>query len=533
MAETYLNTTTSIVDYLKSKGQDSSFPARKKLYEESGLADRLGQYTGSEFQNPALLKQLNTPTPTPTPTPTTPTETPPPTGVTATGAVETAGGGDESGFGSIKSPEFNATSFMEQFNKIPSASDALAQVESSPQFKLSKERNEAQIALSTAESEAQKAQLSTQFAQDVEAYKRKFEQAGLFFSGDLGVQIKSLSDTLAASSLGVDRKLAGILLDANFDMRKQVLTDVEQIINTAIGQNDKARESALKQLNEAGLTIVGNKLVPTLEAQKEFFDQNMAMMKEARESRNMELTQKLALASFDQRLNEFDALNTQRNALNAMSIERLKIAQTNAYTSQERNAILNQIREINLMNMTAVSPGQVVNAQNGLPAKLTDVQRTRYAGYDQFINYFVPNIQTLINKVPTGGAVGRLMTTVQDKPVGQRGLNQDQEQFLVMLVDMNNTLLYLRSGKQINEQEFERLKATLPSPNKTNEQNRIDTTTFYNTMKSAYERELKISGYTIASGVATDVNVLSEVADNAEAELGDEEAYQLYLQESQ
>ena len=52
-------------------------------------------------------------------------------------------------------------------------------------------------------------------------------------------------------------------------------------------------------------------------------------------------------------------------------------------------------------------------------------------------------------------------------------------------------------------------------------------------MKSAYERELKISGYTIASGVATDVNVLSEVADNAEAELGDEEAYQLYLQESQ
>ena len=537
MAETKLNTTSSVVDYLKSQNQDSSFSARGSLYKEQGFEQRLGPYVGSAEQNTALLKQLSSQGQTTTPPPVTSS---PGSALTPPGSLEdplatTSGGGSEnpSGFGTLQLPEFDATGFLEQFDKVPSASEALAQVESSPQYKLSKEKNEAMTALSVAESEAGKAQLSTQFSQDVEAFKRNFETRGLFFSGDLGVQIKQLSDSLATSKLGIDRKLAGILLDANFDLRKQVLTDVEQIIGTAIGNNDKARESALKQLNEAGLTIVGNKLVPTLEAQKEFFDQNMALMKEARESRNMELTQQLQLASFEQRLNEFDALNTQRQTQNAISIESLKIRQQNAITSQERNAILDQIRQINLINMTAVSPGQIVNNATGLPVKLTETQRQRYAGYDQFVNYFVPEATTLINKVPTGGAVGRLMTSVQDKPVGQRGLNPEQEKFLVLIGDMNNTLLYLRSGKQINESEFERLKATLPSPNKTNQQNSVDITTFGRTMREIYTRELRVSGLNIAAGTPADINVLSEISDTEESTLSDEEAYQLYLQESQ
>ena len=49
-----LNTKTSIVDYLKSKGEDSSLSARKKLAESMGITN----YTGSSTQNTQLLKAL-------------------------------------------------------------------------------------------------------------------------------------------------------------------------------------------------------------------------------------------------------------------------------------------------------------------------------------------------------------------------------------------------------------------------------------------------------------------------------------------
>lgn len=74
-----LNTGTSIVDALKSKGQDSSYEARSKMASDLGIQN----YTGTAEQNVQLLKSLNTPiqsTPeipaeTPiTPTPITPTQ---------------------------------------------------------------------------------------------------------------------------------------------------------------------------------------------------------------------------------------------------------------------------------------------------------------------------------------------------------------------------------------------------------------------------------------------------------------------------
>ena len=49
-----LNTNTSIVDYLKSQGQDSSYASRKKLAEQYGI----GGYSGTAAQNTALLNAL-------------------------------------------------------------------------------------------------------------------------------------------------------------------------------------------------------------------------------------------------------------------------------------------------------------------------------------------------------------------------------------------------------------------------------------------------------------------------------------------
>ena len=48
----------SIVDYLKSKGEDSSFSARKKLAVEYGIVESEGDYKGSGTQNTSLMKAL-------------------------------------------------------------------------------------------------------------------------------------------------------------------------------------------------------------------------------------------------------------------------------------------------------------------------------------------------------------------------------------------------------------------------------------------------------------------------------------------
>src|SRR3990167_882726 len=55
-----LNTTTSIVDYLKSQNKPSDFTSRTSLYKNLGLDSRLGAYTGSFDQNTAFLKTLQT-----------------------------------------------------------------------------------------------------------------------------------------------------------------------------------------------------------------------------------------------------------------------------------------------------------------------------------------------------------------------------------------------------------------------------------------------------------------------------------------
>lgn len=57
-----LNTDVSIVDYLKSKNQDSSYTARKKLAEKYGISN----YSGLGEQNTQLLQKLKGGTSTPT-----------------------------------------------------------------------------------------------------------------------------------------------------------------------------------------------------------------------------------------------------------------------------------------------------------------------------------------------------------------------------------------------------------------------------------------------------------------------------------
>lgn len=58
MTKVNLQSTNSIIDYLSFQKKDSSYSARKKLYQEKGLNKRLGSFTGTGDQNTALLKTL-------------------------------------------------------------------------------------------------------------------------------------------------------------------------------------------------------------------------------------------------------------------------------------------------------------------------------------------------------------------------------------------------------------------------------------------------------------------------------------------
>lgn len=58
-----LNTSTSVVDFLKSQGKSSSFSSRAKLAVSQGIVSDASQYTGSSAQNTRLLSSLQSPAP--------------------------------------------------------------------------------------------------------------------------------------------------------------------------------------------------------------------------------------------------------------------------------------------------------------------------------------------------------------------------------------------------------------------------------------------------------------------------------------
>ena len=57
----------SIVDFLRTQGQNSSFTSRTKIYNDLGFSSRLGDYRGSDAQNRALLTRLQSNANTQTP----------------------------------------------------------------------------------------------------------------------------------------------------------------------------------------------------------------------------------------------------------------------------------------------------------------------------------------------------------------------------------------------------------------------------------------------------------------------------------
>lgn len=285
MAELKLNTTSSIVDYLKSTGKPSDFSSRENLYKSSGLEDRLGKYVGSSSQNNAFLKTLQTAPKTPVETTdastvSTPTTTTLASGVTTTAKQPAAPAAPPT----VGNSGITATDALASIPGVPSADDILGKVFASPGFQNFKEQQSLAGNLAIGSAEAEKAKLESQMSADTKKFIDSMGRRGLFFSGETQTGIASLAESLASSKLGVDRELAGKLLGADLKTQERIISDVESIVKDA----NAGRKEALDALNDVGLTVINGQVVPTLAAQRE----ERAIASEERQAETAEFNRK-------------------------------------------------------------------------------------------------------------------------------------------------------------------------------------------------------------------------------------------------
>lgn len=310
MADVTLNTTSSIVDFLKSQGKPSDYSSRTSLYNTSGLSDRLGAYVGSAAQNTAFLKQLQTPAQTGAITPVdtssftpdqlskfnyantlgtgVPTTNTPPTPATPTPATPTP---------SPYQAPISATDALASIPQMPSTDEILGKVFNSPSFQNYSQGEQAKNAYDIGTAAAQKTKLEGEAAANTQNFINKMGQRGLYFSGETTTGIQALAESLASSKLGVDRKLASDLIQSDVGTRDKIMTMVEGVVKDA----QTGRKDAIAALEKVGLTVIGDQVVPTLAAQSAArADQNAALAVQ-REDR---LTQTAAFnqAATEQRL---------------------------------------------------------------------------------------------------------------------------------------------------------------------------------------------------------------------------------------
>lgn len=314
-----LNTTTSIVDFLKSQGKASDFGSRESLYNSLGMGNRLGKYTGSSDQNVAFLKSLQTPTapsaaqPIPTgntPTPITNEGTQQQSGTGTTGPQPEA---------TIGSSGMTASAALSSIPGVPSTDEILGKVFSSPGFQNFQMGQEAQNAYDIGSAAAEKEKLAGEAVANTQKFIDNMGRRGLFFSGETQSGIQSLIEGLAVSKLGVDRELANDLLQRDVKTRDTIMKEVENVVKDA----QRGRADAISSLEKVGLTVIGDKVVPTLEAER----LALSRASEQRLQESAELKRELDLAKFE--------VNQAKSAQQMeMAAARLELAQARFENSQ-------------------------------------------------------------------------------------------------------------------------------------------------------------------------------------------------------
>lgn len=187
---------------------------------------------------------------------------------------------------------------------------------------------------------------------------------------------------------------------------------------------------------------------------------------------------------------------TQQQFLNEIKTQQLQIQLQNSQNSAERNAILNELRLLNLQQQTATSPGQIVNAKTNLPVKLTDNQ-SQFFSMGIRLNENVQNIKTTIDQIGTNALKGWVTEKGYLVPVVQNKLDPKQQNLMQKMFELNNMFVYFSTGKQINETEFERLSKQTPQFRATKEYNASAINNFSSMIQDRMNNYLKVNGWKI------------------------------------
>ena len=254
-----LNTATSIVDYLKSRGFQAKpgekfpfFEQRGQLYESLGLGSSLGEFRGSGEQNTALLNLL--------------TQSERNVGVSVTpenifnvartgnkpiGAADiVSGAGGTTGTSSPTGPALPAGigDLFKTLSPQQIADEALKRFTGSSTFALQKEGVE-----------SEKAALQLKAQADTEQLISSLAAKGLTFSGIRSKGEASVGTDKLAGLLGIDRKFAMIIAKGLESSAQEVAKEAQQ-----------GSQEALRALEKLGYTVnpLTNRIEPTLEAKR-------------------------------------------------------------------------------------------------------------------------------------------------------------------------------------------------------------------------------------------------------------------------
>jgi len=492
-----LNTATSIVDYLKSQGKPTDFNSRKALYESSGLSGAFGDYRGTAEQNTTLLRKISVPAQTKTQLAEPEIQNGPTTSITEPTPREVITDTTPQTSQNIYDLLFE----QERKNVQPEISEATTALEATTtRGAEGLGRDVATLKRTAQEGVTSLEQKGTQ------AKERVAESAAGFggaFSGSTKKSQAEIAQEVATKQQSIKTKLGDQLYGAFTDFERNYGTkfleslsipEAEQFtklpapVRGIVMQNyqeaitkaeEKAQKTALSTLEKLGFAVVGGQIVPSFEREK--FEQE-----ETRRKDEFAITEA-------RRQEDAEARRQQQEVSNEFRRIGLQISASTA-------AALGQLRAINLAEKTAVSPGQIVNAKTGLPATLPQTELDKFATQQSFIEYFVPTLNSLVSRVSTGGARGRILQAAIDKPELQKSLTRDENDLIALIADMNSTLINARSGQAVTEPEFKRLEKFLPSVNLTPDQNKIRLDRFNETISDLFNRKLQLRGLTVSGG---------------------------------
>ena len=166
------------------------------------------------------------------------------------------------------------------------------------------------------------------------------------------------------------------------------------------------------------------------------------------------------------------------------------------------NPILDELREFDLRQKTESTPGQVVNASTGAPAKLTDTQ-SQFLSQGSVLRELNQEVKNAVIDIGTEALKGWTTERGYLIPVVQKKYVNDPAVLDLMqkMYALNNLFVYFSTGKQLNETEFDRLAKQTPNFKATTEYNNKALINFENNIKSRMNNYLKFNGWKIRGEV--------------------------------